>query len=135
MCLSSLKPAPTGSPLPWPLQEDITHTTFHPPTQLSCVHSALFKASCMHSGKPQGVWDVLKHSEKPSYFDVQRHIQEGLVGIRNCFAAAAHGWKANGNAQQQGKSIDRACLCPSSLLEPAPRSGVSHRQTAGHRQV
>ena len=80
--------------------EELSPFHFQPSTKLSCVRSIRFKVNSMDSGKLQGPWDVLKHSYKPSYFYIQRDIQESLVGIGNCFAAQARDWKANQNAQR-----------------------------------
>ena len=98
--LSSLKPAPTGRPLPWAPHKDTVQSSSHPTPSSLVFTGDVFKATVLILESLGGPWDVLKHNYKPSYFDIQRNIQEGLVGIGHPFAAQARDWKANRNAQR-----------------------------------
>lgn len=49
--------------------------------------------------KATGALGCLEAPLQTSYSDIQRDIQEGLVGINNCLAAQARDWKENQNAE------------------------------------
>lgn len=60
---------------------------------------AFFKATVLILESYGGLGDISKHDYKLPYFDIQRNIQKGLVGIGNRFAARARDWKEIQNAQ------------------------------------
>lgn len=73
--------------------------SFPPTTKVLCACRIHFYNKYFGSGKVQGPRDVLKHNCKPSYFDIQKDMQEGLVGIKNCLAPQAYNWKENQNTE------------------------------------
>ena len=47
VCLFSLRPAPTGRPLPWPPQKHTIHSTSHPPPGSPAFAGYIFKSTLL----------------------------------------------------------------------------------------